>query len=603
MQKIMLGIILLGIFTYNIPLGIIACGYFIVRHLVITHQRLFDSCALILIIIATWLKFAATTLMTAPTLLWRDFHTNSFYTLLQHLSLKKQIVFLYYKMDPGLRRDDMSAALKGPSWIHTTLSHQIHHLSYIYQHGLFYILILPLILQLFFDWSCIAESVIPDSIRDPYLEIPKHQNNRQETPPTTATTSVPLGYDNKGQHVSITDHELNQHCLIIGTTGSGKTTTLLNFVTSCAQRGLPLVFLDGKGSVDLIDNMAHIANHYGRTFRVFTLRPRPEIPNLAGYNPLGSGTATEWKNRIMSLFAQVEGKGQEHFSLGEQNYINFVANVLAKLAPPVDLRVILSFLENPDKLLALAHELEPEIGKKLATLHADNELRQLIGDVIKLLELFIYSDYGHLFNTTKLSNVITLTNSILNNEIVLFQFDASAYPEDTRKVAKMVINDLNSSFASFGKFTKCFCIFDEFASYASDNLAETISLHRSNGMHAIIGSQSLTTVKLKASDTKRIAEELIACCNTYIAQTINHFADSEIMAKIMGVAKNYETSTTLSYSQTGINSSQHTKLTDSYKVHPQNILDLHQGEAIVYRKAANLEPIKIKITSVIPAHT
>ena len=314
--------------------------------------------------------------------------------------------------------------------------------------------------------------------------------------------------------VFLTDSELNQHTLIIGTTGSGKTTTIMNFIESAAKRNIPVVFLDGKGAVDLINKMSQIAKNYQRKFRVFTLRPRENMPNLAGYNPFANGNATEWKNRIMSLFAAVEGKGQEHFAMGEQNYINFVANVLAKLPARVDLRLFLAFLENPEKLLALAHEIEPEIGKKLATLQKDGELNTLIGDVVKLLELFIYSDYGYLFNTLDMENVITLKEAILNKELILFQFDASSYPEDTRKVAKMVISDINSSFASFNEFTKCYCIFDEFASYASSNLAETISLHRSNGMHAIIGTQSIETVKLKSSETRRIAEELIACCNT-----------------------------------------------------------------------------------------
>lgn len=399
----------------------------------------------------------------------------------------------------------------------------------------------------------------------------------------------------------LTDKELNQHTLIVGTTGSGKTTTLMNFVESAAQRQIPLIFLDGKGSLDLIDKIAQIAHMYQRKFRVFTLRPRSDLATLAGYNPFASGNATEWKNRIMSLFAAVEGKGQEHFSLGEQNYINFVANILAKLPSKVDLRVFLAFLENPEKLLALSHEIDPEIGKKIAKLQNDGELRQLIGDVIKLLELFIYSDYGYLFNTLDMENVITIRESILNKEIILFQFDASSYPEDSRKVAKMVISDINSSFAGFGQFTKCYCIFDEFASYASSNLAETISLHRSNGMHAVIGTQSIETVKLKSSETKRIAEELIACCNTYITHTLNHYEDATIMANIMGSHKQQEISQTISPSDSESllrnddKISHHIKTIDKHKVSIDTIMELKTGDAIIYRKAMGLLPHKITI--------
>ena len=346
---------------------------------------------------------------------------------------------------------------------------------------------------------------------------------------------------NSNQPLTISDTELNQHLLIIGTTGSGKTNSILNFVNSGLSRNLPIIYMDGKGSPDLIYRLAIMAKKYNRTFKVFALRPNlPHIkPYLASYNPFSSGGATEWKNRIMSLFTAVNSRGQEHFSLGEQHYINFVANVLAKMhesGAHIDLKILLSLLENRISLVQHAHYLNLTImAQKLTLLNNNKDIQSLLGDVLKLLELFIYSDYGYLFNTIEHQhNIINIKQSILDNEIVLFLFDASAYPEDTAKIAKMVINDINSSFASFEKPKKCFCIFDEFASYASSNLAETISLHRSQGMHAIIGTQSINTVKLKNQDSKRIAEELIASCNTYMVHTINHPIDANIFADIMG---------------------------------------------------------------------
>jgi hypothetical protein len=455
-----------------------------------------------------------------------------------------------------------------------------------------------------------------------------HKNSvENESSPKNDHTnnSTLIGHNQQQQPIFITDHELNQHTLITGTTGSGKTTTILNFVESAARRNLPIIYLDGKGSPDLIDKLALSANKHNRKFKVFTLRPEIKTPYLASYNPFGSGGATEWKNRIMALFSQVTGRGQEHFSLGEQHYINFVANILAdfnRTGELVDLRVLLSFLENRDNLTKTAHDLSNSImAHKLLELHQSKDIKHLLGDVLKLLELFFYSDYGYLFDTKGVlrDNVINLKQSILNNEIVLFLFDASAYAEDTNKVAKMVINDLNSSFADIGNFTKCFCIFDEFASYASSNLAETISLHRSQGMHAIIGTQSIATVKLKSNETRRIAEELIACCNTYITQAINHPADAETLAHIMGTKQGYTINTQISNSNnssqinTGVpqmfninnifgnninNSSSRVnsiRYVEEFKIPPQQLKDLRQGEAIIYRKAAGFDPIFVRI--------
>mgnify|MGYP000101834370 CR=1 FL=1 len=395
----------------------------------------------------------------------------------------------------------------------------------------------------------------------------------------------------------IADNELNQHCLIIGTTGAGKTSTMLHFVLQQAKNNIPIIYIDGKGSIDLIDKLQQIADQHQRVFKVFNLRQRPNLTNAAGYNPFASGTATEWTNRIMALFTQASSRGQEHFSLQEQNYINFVAKILYQHGKLVDLRMFLALLEQPEKLLKLAQRVDPIIAMKLAALHNDSNINHMVNDVVKLLEIFIYSDYGHLFNTKELNNVINLRESILNKEIVLFLFDASSYPEDTKKVARMVINDINSCFADFTAFTKCLCVFDEFASYASDNLSDIISLQRSKGMHAIIGTQSIVTVKLKSENTKRVAEELLACCNTFIIHRINHSEDAEILANIIGSQKTYSTTIHID-DQSEADANKHSlKLVDEYKIHPQLLKELQTGEAVIYRKAsaAPIPPQKIKI--------
>lgn len=437
--------------------------------------------------------------------------------------------------------------------------------------------------------------------QDNHLKLAEAETQKQKL--IAVSTFIGVSADD---NIYISDKEFNQHCLIIGTTGAGKTTTILNVVNSVASRGLPCIYLDGKGSPELIDKLRIIASKHNRPFKVFALRPNMNISETAYYNPFSSGTATEWKNRIMSLFAEAQGKGQEHFSLAEQNYINFVSNVLHGLSQKenqsIDLKILLTFLENRDLLIAAANKVDPVMATKLGNLHNDESNKHMAADVVKLLELFIYSSYGHLFDTDEKTNIINIRESVLNGEIVLFLFDASAYLEDTKKIAKMVINDINSCFASFDTFTPAFCIFDEFASYASSNLSETISLQRSKGLHAIIGTQSIASVKLKSVETRRVAEELIACCNTYIIQMLNHNEDAELFAKVIGTQEEVRYTTTM-YDRdldtsAGPKSLGSAQLVDKYIIPPQQIKDLKQGEAILYRKAAHEAPIKIKINCV-----
>ena len=408
--------------------------------------------------------------------------------------------------------------------------------------------------------------------------------------------------EDTGRPIYLTDDEYNYHALYLGTTGAGKTTAILNNIEHCAKLGIPCIELDGKGSPDLPEKIKQIADKYGRTFKLFTLKPesiRGELAKcLAAYHPFSTGTFTEFKNRIMSLFSAAEGRGQQHYVIGEENAINTVLAVLQKSGKDFDLYTLYEVIQDMEILKALANETGDRLLMNEVELLDDEK----IGDVGKILKLFILSSFGHLFNTKACSEVIKLQESIINNEIVLFMFDSSTYKEDTKKIAKLVINDINSAFStmmdSTGVIKKCYCIFDEFASYASSNLSDTLTLHRSNGMHAIVGTQGLETVSLANSESARVAEELVACCGTFLILQLQHEKDIERVANLMGTRETYEVTRQIDISEgqgaTGMGSS---KVVNEYVVHPSEIRKLkgRDGSGILYRKSFGQDPFKIII--------
>jgi hypothetical protein len=56
-----------------------------------------------------------------------------------------------------------------------------------------------------------------------------------------------LGIDDDGKVVQLADDELEAHALVVGATGSGKTTTLLAIARSAIRRWIPVVYVDLKG--------------------------------------------------------------------------------------------------------------------------------------------------------------------------------------------------------------------------------------------------------------------------------------------------------------------------------------------------------------------
>ena len=401
-----------------------------------------------------------------------------------------------------------------------------------------------------------------------------------------------------GQVERLTHKELNMHMFINGTTGSGKTVAFMNFVIDACEKNLPLVYLDGKGAVDLAETIGKIAARYRRTFRVFTLSPHA-IDNPMCYDFLGSGNYTERKNRIMNLFIVATDAATSFYQDKLEFFVNNVFRVIEHHQLKIDLYRFLKLINNIDDLIQLADKADDSgvLRDYFVSLKADKggkgenpRLR-----ILEKLDVFVHSVYGHLFDTIGKDNVINLKQSILNNEIILFLFDASAYALDTPKVAKMVISDINSTFSEFGlmrprRAIKTYCCFDEYKSYETEAIASSIALHRSNGMQAVIGTQSISVVD------HDIANAILANCNTYLVLASASDRDARTFADTFGTYKKYESSTHIKTDVQEVTSITSRQVED-FIVSPQDIKNIVPGSGMgyLYRKAAGKKPVKVLV--------
>lgn len=478
------------------------------------------------------------------------------------------------------------------------LSKQFHSARAVFGYGTSLIAV-PLFLGMAF-----AEIRLKRIDRVKIEEYAKEKEREQST-----EGEIPFGVDpDTGKTINLTIWEYNYHALYLGTTGGGKTTAILNNIEQCMISKMPCIVLDGKGSPDLPLKMKYLADKYKRKFKLFSLKADSLIKlsetiteNIASYHPFSTGTFTEWKNRIMSLFPEAEGRGQLHFALGEVDTLNIILAIVKKDGARLDLKRLFDYIQDIEVIKQMAQETEDE----LLISEAEKIKSSQLGDIAKVLKLFLISSYGHLFDTKKNDNVIKLQESIVNDEIVLFQFDSAAYKDDTKKIAKMIINDINSAFSTIienvGYKKPCFCIFDEFASYASSNLSDTLTLQRDNGMHAIVGTQSITTVAMADAETARVAEEIIACTGTYLILQLQHDIDIERLANVIGTKKGSEVTNQIDISEgqgaTGMGSAKEVR---EYIVHPDDIRKLRgkDGTGVLWRKTYGKNPTRIIINKV-----
>ena len=325
---------------------------------------------------------------------------------------------------------------------------------------------------------------------------------------------------------TLSDEQLNHHSLVIGSTGSGKTTTLLNVLNSCCARKMPLIYVDGKGNIDLLYKFISICKSYGSTLKVFGLTECDY--QYCSYNPFAYGNFTEWKNKLLALTTKVTNKGQEHFMLLEQNYLGLLCEILYYSKVYVDLEGIIAYLKNEDELLKLAYKTDVSLANRFLDLKQHTKK----SDVANILDAFYYSNYGKLFSTYACpqNNVINLLPAIQNNEIILFLLNSASYKQDTSLLGRLIINDINNLGSLLGATNSVvpwYCILDEFGAYATDNLADVLSLQRANGLHTFVGTQSLQSIM--HSNMKRSAIELLSNCNNLFIHHLHNYYDIETL--------------------------------------------------------------------------
>ena len=80
-----------------------------------------------------------------------------------------------------------------------------------------------------------------------------------------AAGDIFIGWDQEtGQEIWITNEDGRQHGTIPGTTGAGKTTAIISFLTNALAQGSGLVLVDGKANNELFGELLALARRFGR---------------------------------------------------------------------------------------------------------------------------------------------------------------------------------------------------------------------------------------------------------------------------------------------------------------------------------------------------
>ena len=120
------------------------------------------------------------------------------------------------------------------------------------------------------------------------------------------------------KEIWLSNSDCRQHFLVLGTTGAGKTETLLGFAANALSWGSGFLFCDGKGDVSLFAKIYAMARRMGREDDIVVLNymtGNTESPETEGklrsntLNPFSTGTSDSLSQLIISLMEDTGNEG------------------------------------------------------------------------------------------------------------------------------------------------------------------------------------------------------------------------------------------------------------------------------------------------------
>lgn len=457
---------------------------------------------------------------------------------------------------------------------------------------------------------------------------------------------VLLGIKEDGKPYYLDFKEINQHHFISATTGGGKTIYLLNFVEYALAKNYPMIFIDGKGSLETIEEVRTVSDAYGKELKVFS-----DTANLT-YNPLRYGNATIITDKLKELI-ETESK---YYTEVSTSLVQAIILFLDDYGFKRDLQTFARYL-NPDEIKKVLNNdlveevvieeeyesaasvsapsdddfgsfLDEEVAAAVEVDEQDEPVKKTKEKVKKRLsdraikhkerifDRYAASDEGEMYLFANASSVRTQIYLLLDSELghlfedredgldllkmseekeaVFVSFDGNIYDDYIKKVARFLILDLNYLVSKRNKNKEkdnpLLAIYDEFGVYANPKIVDTVNKSRSAGFHCCIATQLIADLD-EVSDT--LGRRVIGNTNTLAIGQTNLPDEVEQWANTLGTFKDVDMTTTTEAK--GMDRKERmleagtVRKVQKFKISPDEIKAIRKGQFLIARKAADDE--------------
>lgn len=393
--------------------------------------------------------------------------------------------------------------------------------------------------------------------------------------------AVLIGYNGK-RPVYCADS--SKHVFVCGTTGSGKTVALSNYIKNAMDKDFPLLIIDGKGDTNQNSIIDIVNRMNSRRKSVYTIN-LTDIELSDKYNPFLNASPTVAKDMLINMTDWSE----EHYKLNAERYLQRLIILLHKAEMQLSLKTIVKFM-SLNKFTELSAELLKQgIIEKYE--HLENiEICKTSGKVaensIARFSTIIESELGYIFD----DNGIDIYTALKQNAIIVFILNPLIYPEISQAFGRLILIDSKKAISKLfqNNSKRTFFIFDEINVYASKTLIDLVNKSRSANVTCVLSTQSLSD--LASAEDEDFTQQIIENCNNYLVLRQNSAVNSENWANILGTRQTMEVTYQLQQkgldtTQTGFGSARRVR---EYLYHPDEIKQLQTGNGIFLSRDLNI---------------
>jgi hypothetical protein len=336
-----------------------------------------------------------------------------------------------------------------------------------------------------------------------------------------------LGRDESRRAVCIpfAGHTGGRHTLVVGATGSGKTTTQTSMLVQAIERGMGAIVLDPKGDRSLREQAHRAAEAAGRTFVEWT----PEGPWV--YNPYARGSETEIADKVLAG----ERFTEPHYLRQSQRYLGHVVRALRSSGLEVSLQSIVDHLD-PAMLEALVRRLtEPQAAPTHAYLDSMTARQQSdLAGVRDRLAILAESDIGAWLDPRSAgAGHLDLLAAARARAVVYFSLEADSRPLLTQMLGAAIVQDLQTVIAALqGRPEPTLLVIDEFSAIAAEQVVRLFGRARSAGFSLLLGTQELCDLRLPGRE--RLLEQVMGNLSALIAHRQVVPSSAELISSLAG---------------------------------------------------------------------